>query len=46
MIQAEVLLQQAIAGIEKNGLARQAKQMLKIESSKSQMVYSNILKEK
>ncbi len=46
VIQAEVLLQQAIAGIEKNGLARQAKQMLKIESSKSQMVYSNILKEK
>jgi transcriptional regulator with XRE-family HTH domain len=44
--QAEVLLQQAIAGIEQNGLARQTKQMLKLEGIKSQLEYINILKEK
>ncbi|MDD5151856.1 MAG: helix-turn-helix transcriptional regulator [Flavobacterium sp.] len=46
MGQAEVLLQQAITGIKKNGLARQAKQVLRLESIKSQLDYINILKEK
>lgn len=44
--QAETLLQQVITGIEQNGLARQAKQALKLEGIKSQLNYINILKKK
>jgi transcriptional regulator with XRE-family HTH domain len=45
-VQAETLLLQAIAGIEENGLARQTKQMLKLEGIKSQLNHINSLKEK
>lgn len=45
-VQADMLLQQAITGIEKNGLARQTKQVLRLESIKSQLDYINILKKK
>ena len=44
--QAGMLLQQAITGIEKNGLATQTKQLLRLEGIKSQLDYINILKEK
>lgn len=46
VVQADALLQQAITGIEKNGLARQVKQVLKLEGIKCQLDYINILKEK
>ena len=41
---AVVLLQQAIAGIEKYGLPTQTKQILKLKSSKSQLDYINALR--
>lgn len=44
--QTDVLLQQAVTGIEQNGLAKQTKQVLKLEGIKSQLDYINILKEK
>ncbi|WP_310379052.1 helix-turn-helix transcriptional regulator [Flavobacterium sp.] len=44
--QADILLQQATIGIEKNGVAAQTKQVLKLESIKSQLNHINILKEK
>jgi transcriptional regulator with XRE-family HTH domain len=42
--QADVLLQQAITRIEKYSLANQTKQLLKLESIKSQLDYINTLK--
>ena len=43
-LQANVLLQQATIGIEKYGVASQTKQVLKLESIKSQLNHINILK--
>lgn len=40
----DILLQQAIAGIEKYSLAHQTNQILKLESIKSQLDYINTLK--
>jgi hypothetical protein len=41
---ADALLQQAISGVERNGLLLQTQQLLKLEGIKSQMIYSNTLK--
>ncbi len=43
---AGVLLQQAISGVERNGLLLQTQQLLKLEGIKSQLNYITILKEK
>ena len=43
---AEILLQQAISGVERNGLLLQTQQLLKLEGIKSQLNYITILKEK
>lgn len=42
--QADILLQQATAGIEKYALVNQTKQLLKLESIKSQLNYIDTLK--
>ncbi len=43
---ADALLQQAISGVERNGLLLQTQQLLKLEGIKSQLNYITILKEK
>ena len=45
-IQMEALLQQALKGIEKNGLAAQTKQILKLTGCIAQLNYINNVKEK
>jgi hypothetical protein len=43
---ADALLQQAISGVERNGLLLQTQQLLKLEGINSQLNYITILKEK
>ncbi len=43
---ADVLLQQSIKGIERSSLAKQAKQIIKLEGVKRQLEHLNTLKEK
>lgn len=43
---AEILLQQAISGVERNGLLLQTQQLLKLEGIRSQLNYITNLKEK
>ncbi|MEO8234769.1 MAG: helix-turn-helix transcriptional regulator [Flavobacterium sp.] len=43
---ANVLLAQALTGMEKNSLANQAKELLRLESLKSQLDYVSTLKKK